>query len=407
MKKLFEAFEKPNLSDWKSQLIKEIKSNNASDPTAFENEIEELVFKEVYDTKESLSFLQKKETNDWQIGAEIKVFDEKSGNQNALKCLNLGANSLNFDVTHLSEINLFQLLDGVEIAYIFTYFTVKDLEQATSIRTWFSDKTPLFLNINTYQSSVNTYDINALGANISQELAFALAKGKGMLEKDITKSIHFTFGIGNNFLLEIAKFRAFHILWDKLKTTYTSSNETYITAKTGFINKSLNDPYTNILRQTTEGLSAVLGGVDQLIIQPYDTYSETGSTSFTQRMAINISLILKEESEINQLVDPMNGSLSIEKLTQTLADSSWKLFQQLEKLGGSEALEVEEYLKNEIERIRNLRIAQVNDKKQLLVGVNQYFNPEQTNLTWKQEVGTFWDVEYLVLEKELITAGLE
>ena len=120
---------------------------------------------------------------------------------------------------------------------------------------------------------------------------------------------------------------------------------------------------------------------------------------------LNVKQILKEESEINQLVDPLNGSLSIEKLTQTLADSTWKLFQQLEKLGGSEALEVEEYLKNEIERIRNSRIAQINDKRQLLVGVNQYFNPEQTNITWKKDVGTFLGMEYLILEKELIKEG--
>ena len=206
-------------------------------------------------------------------------------------------------------------------------------------------------------------------------------------------------------MLEIAKFRTFHLLWDKLTTVYQSSIKTTITAKTGFVNKSLNDPYTNILRQTTESLAAVLGGVDQLIIEPYDTLSSTGSSSFTERMAINISLILKEESEINQLVDPLNGSLSIEKLTQTLADSTWKLFQQLEKLGGSEALEVEEYLKNEIERIRNSRIAQINDKRQLLVGVNQYFNPEQTNITWKKDVGTFLGMEFLILEKELIKEG--
>ena len=405
MKKLFEAFEKPNLSDWKSQLIKELKSNNPSDPTAFEDEIEALVINEIYEESTLLPSIEIQKTNDWQIGVNILVTNEKEANKSALELLNLGATSLNFDVQNLDVINLSELLAGIELAYIHSYFTVKHEAQETAIHTWLADKNPFISHVNTDRNIVNAFEVNAIGGNSTQELAFALAKGKYILESENATCIHFTFGIGANFMLEIAKFRAFHLLWDKLTTVYQSSIKTTITAKTGFVNKSLNDPYTNILRQTTESLAAVLGGVDQLIIEPYDTLSSTGSSSFTERMAINISLILKEESEINQLVDPLNGSLSIEKLTQTLADSTWKLFQQLEKLGGSEALEVEEYLKNEIERIRNSRIAQINDKRQLLVGVNQYFNPEQTNITWKKDVGTFLGMEYLILEKELIKEG--
>ncbi len=399
MKKLFTEFEKPNLSDWKTQLINELKSNNPSDPTAFENEIEGLVFNEIYEESNPLPSLEKKKINDWQIGVNILVTNEKKDNKSALELLNLGANSLNFDVRNLDIINLSELLAGIELAYIHTYFTVKNEAQETAIHGWLADKNPFFYHINLDRNFVNAFEVNAIGGNITQELVFALAKGKYILESERATCIHFTFGIGANFMLEIAKFRAFHLLWDKLTTVYQSSIKTTITAKTGFVNKSLNDPHTNILRQTTESLSAVLGGVDQLIIQPYDALSSTGSSSFTERMAINISLILKEESEINQLIDPMNGSLSIEKLTQTLADSSWKLFQHLEKLGGSESLKMKESLKNEIERIRNSRIAQINDNKQLLVGVNQYFNPAQTNLNWKQDVDTFWDVEYLVLER--------
>ena len=405
MKKLFEAFEKPNLSDWKTQLIKELKSNNPTDPTAFEDEIEALVFHEIFEDSSLLPSIEIKKTNDWQIGVNILVANEKEAYKSALELLNLGATSLNFDVRNLDVINLSELLAGIELAYIHTYFTVKHEAQETAIHAWIADKNPLFYHVNIYRNFINAFDVNAIGGNSTQELAFALAKGKYILESENATCIHFTFGIGANFMLEIAKFRTFHLLWDKLTTVYQSSIKTTITAKTGFVNKSLNDPYTNILRQTTESLAAVLGGVDQLIIEPYDTLSSTGSSSFTERMAINISLILKEESEINQLVDPLNGSLSIEKLTQTLADSTWKLFQQLEKLGGSEALEVEEYLKNEIERIRNSRIAQINDKRQLLVGVNQYFNPEQTNITWKKDVGTFLGMEFLILEKELIKEG--
>ena len=114
-----------------------------------------------------------------------------------------------------------------------------------------------------------------------------------------------------------------------------------------------------MLRQTTESFSAVLGGIDQLIVQPYDSLSQHGSSVFTERMSINISLILKEESEINQLEDPFSGSLAIENHTHILCDAVWKVVQKIESFGGSTSSKTESFLKTEIERIREKRISNI------------------------------------------------
>ncbi len=400
MKKLFEAFEKPNLTDWKAQLIKELKSENTDDPTAFENEVEELSFTDIYTPNAQIITFSKPNSNDWKIGAEIQVVDIKLANQWALKQLNLGANTLNFDVTQLQDLQLSVLLAGIETAYIYTYFTTKNKEQTDQIRSWFSKKSPLFLHINTASNLVNAFSIDAIGGNAKQQLAFAFANGKALLSKNPTEPIHFVFGVGSNFLLEIAKFRAFHILWDKIQKACETNTKTYVTAKTGFINKSLQDPYTNLLRQTTEGLSAVIGVVDQLIIQPYDLLTTTGSTTFTERMAINISLILKEEAEINQWIDPLEGSLVLENYTSLLADEAWKLFQKIEEKGGIESSESEIFLQEEITRTRAKRIQQLSEKSKKMLGVNHYLNSETSSIDWKNERHTFLGMNPLILEQE-------
>ena len=400
MKKLFEAFEKPNLTDWKTQLIKELNSENTADPTAFKNEVEELSFTDIYTPNTPILTFNKPNSNDWKIGAEIQVVDIKLANQWALKQLNLGANALNFDVTQLEDLILSELLDGIETAYIYVYFTTINQEQSELIRSWFSNKSPLFLHINTASNLVNAFQIDDVGGNAKQQLAFALAKGKALLTKNSTEPIHFMFGIGSNFLVEIAKFRAFYILWERIQTACETHTKTYVTAKTGFVNKSLHDPYTNLLRQTTEGLSAVVGVVDQLIIQPYDLLATTGSSTFTERMAINISLILKEEAEINQWIDPLEGSFVLENYTNILADEAWRLFQKIEAKGGIETSESEVFLHEEITRTRTKRIHQLNEKKHKMVGVNHYLNTEISGLHWKNESQTFLRMYPLILEQE-------
>ncbi len=407
MKKLFEEFETPSIPKWKGLLVKELKSLDGNDPLSYTDEIEGINIHGNYDTLNSQIIKLQNQTNDWQIGVEINVVSCDLANKKALQLLNTGANALNFDLRNTKDLNLSKLLESIGVEFIYLYFTTNNSIQEQQLTDWFSDKTPLFSQINSNQNSVNTFEINAIGGNATQELSYALAKGKELLSKNSKGTLHFTFGIGNNFLIEIAKFRAFHLLWDKLTTVYKSSIKTTITAKTGFVNKSLKDPFTNILRQTTEGLSAVLAGIDQLIIQPYDAFSEQGSTDFTERIAINISLILKEESEIDKLIDPFSGSLSVENYTEFLCDSSWKLFQEIEKIGGIENELALEFLTSSVSRIRKKRMEEVKSNKKTLVGINKFSNPDTSKLKWKQEMEGFFGMEKLILERILITESTE
>lgn len=402
MKKLFEDFKTPVLSTWKELLAKELKKETNNDPTSHSNNIEELHFNSIYDENKFEQLNWGKSDNDWQIGSYIQVTDSKKANLKALELLNLGANSLNFDIQNASDLNLSELMEGIGIPYIHLYFTVKNDEEQQIIESWFKNQNPYFIYINNATNHIKGYELHNIGANAAQEIAYALAKGKKILENEELHKIHFTFGIGTNFLIEIAKFRAFKLLWDKICTAYAISPQTFTTAQSGFINKSLKDPYTNLLRQTTEGLSAVLGGIDQLIIQPYDLLSTNGSSSFSERMAINISLILKEESEVNKIIDPLAGSYIIEKYTETICNAAWTVFQEIEKLGGIETLASQSFLKNEVERIRQKRLTDVSSKKQVLVGVNNYQNPDNSNLTWKEEVVNFLGLENLIIEKDLL-----
>jgi methylmalonyl-CoA mutase len=118
-------------------------------------------------------------------------------------------------------------------------------------------------------------------------------------------------------------------------------------------------------------------------------------------MAINISLILKEESEVNQIVDPFSGSHIIENYTETICNAAWSIFQEIEKLGGIETETSQSFLHKEVERIRQKRLSAVSSKKQVLVGINNYQNPDNSNLNWKEEVGNFLGLENLIIEKDL------
>jgi methylmalonyl-CoA mutase len=170
-----------------------------------------------------------------------------------------------------------------------------------------------------------------------------------------------------------------------------------VTAKIGFLNKSLKDPYTNLLRQTTEVMSAAMGGASQVLCFPYDTASSKGSSEFSQRMATNISLILKEESYLNQVLDAVGGSYAIEQLTEMLADKAWTLFQEIEKQGGLKSSD----LMRKIEQTAQKRVELYKSKQKTLIGINKFPNPDTFDLQWKINNSTYFGLKQLILENEI------
>ncbi len=222
------------------------------------------------------------------------------------------------------------------------------------------------------------------GSSVVQELAFTLSAGAQYLEKLTDKglpassaasAIHFTFGTGSNYFMEIAKLRAARLLWAKIVETYnpetTESARMQIHAVTARWNQTLYDPHVNILRATTESMSAVLGGADSLTVLPFDA-PYAGETELSLRIARNIQIILKEEAYFGKVTDPAGGSYYIENLTGSIAGEAWKLFLKIEEKGGYIKAFTGEFIPEMLADTTRKRLQAVAERKEVLLGTNQY-----------------------------------
>ncbi len=183
------------------------------------------------------------------------------------------------------------------------------------------------------------------GGSATQELAFALADAveqmralqkRGIPPAQFASQVRFSFSVGQQFFMEIAKFRAFRTLWARVASAFgvePSTAKVFVHARTALYDKTLHDAHVNMLRVTTEAFSAVLGGVDSLHIGTFDEVSGSGD-EFSRRIARNVHTLLSEEFSISETLDPAGGSWYVEKLTDELARKAWALFQETEKQGG-------------------------------------------------------------------------
>lgn len=213
------------------------------------------------------------------------------------------------------------------------------------------------------------------GATIAQELGYALAAGSeylAMAGKEVAPAIHFNFAISGNYFLEIAKLRAARRLWPQVLKAYGVEDTTMVIhGITAEWNKSRIEPHTNIIRQTTEGMAAAIGGCDVITVQPFDAVQQTPN-EFSQRIARNTQLILQDEARLDKVADPSAGSWYIETLTDKLAEAGWKFFQEIEQQGGLLQSIKEGTLQPTIGESRNERASAIKNKEQIIVGVNKY-----------------------------------
>ncbi len=198
------------------------------------------------------------------------------------------------------------------------------------------------------------------GATAVQELAFTLAEASDrMAAGEPVEGL--AFGIGSVYFMEIAKLRAARLLYARVAEAYGRSAETRIHAVTALSNKSIYDPWTNLLRSTTEALSAVLGGADSLRVQ---------AAGYPARLARNVQLILKEEAHLDKVADPAGGAWFIENLAASLAAEAWKLFQQVEAMGGY--AKARAFVDSSITAAREAREKEFASRRRVMVGVNNY-----------------------------------
>lgn len=408
MKFQLEAFPEIPTELWKEQIAKELKKANSPESFEFVDKVENLTFSITPENYPTILIENDKKTSDWEVGYEIIITDSnsKEANKEALQALNFGSNAITFSFETEKTIELNILLEGIGIEYIDLHFNIKNEEQGNQIVVFKNQCKHKRIFINSEKGSgesifFSSYNVHSIGGNATEELAYLLAKINQKISEFDFKSIHIEMGIGNNLLLEIAKFKSIRILLNQLFRSYNLNPEIYLTAKTGFVNKSYKDPHTNLLRQTTEVFSAVLGNVDQIIALPYDRLFINQENSFTARMAINISNLLKEEGKIHLSFNPFSGANYINQYIHVLSDAAWNLFNEIEKKEGIDNTGIKK-LKEFILKTRERRITQFKTKEQLFVGINAYLNPTEIKNAWNTKMmNTFLDLTPLILEQEI------
>ena len=224
------------------------------------------------------------------------------------------------------------------------------------------------------------------GSSAVQELAFTLSMAveylhrltdEGLSADEVASRMHFTFGIGTNYFIEIAKLRAARYLWAKIVENYHVKNKDnakmHIHSVTTGWNKTIYDPYVNILRTTTESMSAILGGTDSLLVNPFDL-PYAGETEMSVRLARNTQIILKEEAYFDKVIDPAAGSYYIENLTDNIAEHAWKLFLETEEKGGYVQAFKDGFIQGLIDQTASQRAKLISTRREVLLGTNQYPN---------------------------------
>ncbi len=233
--------------------------------------------------------------------------------------------------------------------------------------------------------NLSTAPYHAAGANAVQELALTLATAAAYLrtlcERGLAPDLAATklqveLCIGENFFMEVAKFRAVKLLWAQMTRAFgagPAGQRLRLRARNGLRNKARRDPYVNLLRLTTEALAAVIGGVDCLTIAPF-AEALGGTDAFSRRLSRNLQLILQEEVELTQVIDPAGGAWHIERLTDELARRAWAQFQSIEAAGGMIAALEAGLIQAEIAAIAERRRIDLASGAAILVGVNRYVN---------------------------------
>lgn len=376
--------------------------------------------------------------NNWEIHQDFRVSDVEAAKQNAQLAVERGATSVGFDLTSKEKLqeneidNLVagfdvnrislnfhtgkdpaDILDGILKALIvrvtqpnivrgsmgydpvgelistggFFRSEEEDFRVAGDLLQAVKNKWPGFRIL-----SVNSHLFSDSGASAVQELAFGLAMMAEYFTKltnlghdasDIARHMQWNTGTGSDYFMEIAKIRAARLLFSGLVSAYgiTQAKDAhiFIHCRTGDWNMTVFDPNVNMLRLTTGAMSAIIGGCDSLLVQPYDSCFREQS-DFSGRIARNIQIILKEESYFDKVVDPAAGSYYVESLTDALVDHAWQLFLDVDERGGFLKSYIDGYIIDEIHKVRTLRQGMVATRKEVLVGTNQYPDPGEKML---------------------------
>lgn len=407
---LFNDFEKITSKQWKNQIQFELKGADYNDTLVWES-LEGIKVKPFYHNDEdAVTNAVSTKNTQFSIIQEIYVFDTEKSITKANEVLNRGAESIRFiiptvEIDVVNIINSIQkqpkavylqllFLDADIIAQIneeaakqsFEIFVLIDpIHQLGFDGNFFKDGNSDFATLNEINKKAN--DINWLtvnattyqnaGANMIQQVAYTLAHANEYLNRieNFDKNITVEVAVGGNYFFEIAKIRAIRLTLNALAEAYSSNITFHIIAKPTRRNKTIYDYNVNMLRTTTECMSAVLGGADAVENLAYDAVFHK-TNEFGERISRNQLLILKEESYFDKVNNPADGTYYIENLTNQLAEKGLELFKDIEKNGGLISQLIEGTIQRKISESEAKEQTLFNEGKEVLLGTNKYPNAQ-------------------------------
>ncbi len=361
---LFEDFEPSSQAAWKQKIQVDLKGEDYNEALLWHTK-EDIVVRPFYTKEDRKSHAISLPREGFKIVQSLFIDDVSITNKLAKEAIERGATGLHFTADHPFDFKL--LLNGIPTDTILIYFRFRFLDAAftTELASHYSSDTLYFQTdilgqlsrTGNWFSSLQedhkqlekivaqvpnaiAIDLSLFenaGATMVQQLAYSVAQGNEYLEHfgaSVATQIHFQCSVGSNYFFEIAKLRALRIVWEALlEDRGITNNSTHILSTPTLRNKTLYDYNVNMLRTTSEAMSAILGGSNAVSNLAYDTAYHK-SNEFGERIARNQLLILQQESYLSNAQEVANGTYYIEQLTHQLATKALALFKQLEKGGG-------------------------------------------------------------------------
>ena len=404
---LFSEFESVSSKQWKQQIQYELKGADYNETLVWESP-EGIKVKPFYHNDEDgKTFENNTPLKPFAIVQNIFVHDVKLSNQRALDTLNRGAEIIRFTIESVS-IAIEDLMQNLPLENTTYYFNLPFLsnEYCTSIQeyafknkfnfvilidpigqlakdgNWFDSFEKDFENLQTItsNSSIPVIKIDGglyqnAGATIVQQLAYTLAHVNEYFNRipNLNHPISIEVSVGTNYFFEIAKLRALRILFNTLSKEYQHDFECNLIATPSKRNKTIYDYNVNMLRTTTECMSAILGGANAVANLPYDALYHKDN-EFGDRIARNQLLILKHESFFDKVKNAADGAYYIESLTEQLAEKALVLFKEMEEKGGFLALLKEGVIQRKISESAQKEQDLIDSGKEVLLGTNKYPN---------------------------------
>lgn len=412
-KLLFNEFEAVTSKQWKQKIQFDLKGADYNDNLIWKTN-EDIDVKPFYHSDEfkKLPAISNTKASQWRICQSIFVADIMKSNKKAINAIERGAESIKFIIPN-ETISISHLIENINTASVSIYFELEFLSDRYLLQfpnlinmeniffhvdiignlekngNWFSSLQEDHQKFETFVNQINTLSIDMslyqnAGANMVQQLAYGLSQANeylnhfdAILDQDKKESIKILFkvSVGTNYFFEIAKLKALRILWNALALEYGFNAQCHIVVSPTKRNKTLYDYNTNMLRTTTECMSAILGGANTVCNLAYDAVYHKDN-EFGERIARNQLLILKHESYFDKVNNPSDGAYYIESLTNQLAEKSLELFKNIEENGGFLDQLKDGTIQRKIKETAAKEQQQFDDGKEILLGSNKHPNPE-------------------------------